>query len=198
MPKNHPGARRVDDRVVISGIIHVLKVGCRWCDCPKEYRPSTTICNRWPPKQFWVNLVEALAASDAVTKSTSIDSTYVKGIPLCSWRERGAKTLAIGSSRGGQTTKIHALTDVIERPFAFTLTRGDEADSPVAPRLLAGLKGARYLLADNGYDASSLRKHLRQCAIVPIIPGSSNRTQAGEDHGPVQVTPPSSRVSVCP
>ena len=30
LPKNQPGARRVDDRRVISGIVHVLKVGCRW------------------------------------------------------------------------------------------------------------------------------------------------------------------------
>ena len=64
---------------------------------------------------------------------------------------------------------------MIGRPFAFTLTRGNEADSPVAPRLLVGLKGARYLLADKGYDANSLRKHLRQSAIVPVIPGRSNR-----------------------
>ena len=35
--------------------------------------------------------------------------------------------------RGGQTTKIHALTDVIGRPFEFTLSRGNEADCRVAP-----------------------------------------------------------------
>lgn len=33
LPKNRPGARRVDDRRVISGIIHVLQSGCRWRDC---------------------------------------------------------------------------------------------------------------------------------------------------------------------
>lgn len=47
LPKNQPGARRVDDRRVISGILHVLKVGCRWCDCPPDYGPSTTIYNRF-------------------------------------------------------------------------------------------------------------------------------------------------------
>lgn len=81
MPKNQPGARRVDDRTVISGIIRVLKIGCRWCDCPREYGPSTTIYNRynrWSRRRFWVDLVEALATSGAVTKSTAIDSTYVK------------------------------------------------------------------------------------------------------------------------
>ena len=81
VPQNQPGARRVDDRRVISGIIHVLKTGCRWCDCPPEYGPSTTIYNRfnrWSRRRFWANLVEALATSGAVTKATSIDSTYVK------------------------------------------------------------------------------------------------------------------------
>jgi len=43
LAKNQPGTRRVDDRRVISGIIHVLKSGCRWCDCPPEYGPPTTI-----------------------------------------------------------------------------------------------------------------------------------------------------------
>lgn len=80
-PTNQPGARRVDDRRVISGIIHVLKTGCRWCDCPPEYGPSTTIYNRfnrWSRRRFWIRLLEALAARAAVTKSTAIDSTYVK------------------------------------------------------------------------------------------------------------------------
>jgi transposase len=81
LPRNRPGARRVDDRRVISGIIHVLKVGCRWCDCPADYGPSTTIYNRfnrWSRRRFWLDLVEALALSGAVTKSTAIDSTYIK------------------------------------------------------------------------------------------------------------------------
>ena len=38
LPRNQPGARRVDDRRVISGIVHVLKVGCRWEDCPALLR----------------------------------------------------------------------------------------------------------------------------------------------------------------
>jgi len=81
LPRNQPGGRRVDDRRVISGIIHVLKTGCRWCDCPADYGPHTTIYNRfnrWSHKRFWTDLVEALANAGAVTKSTSIDSTYIK------------------------------------------------------------------------------------------------------------------------
>lgn len=81
LPKNQPGARRVDDRRVISGILHVLKVGCRWCDCPAEYGPSTTVYNRfnrWSRRGFWVKLLDALIGDGAVTRSTAIDSTYIK------------------------------------------------------------------------------------------------------------------------
>ena len=81
LPKNQPGARRVDDRRVISGMLHVLKVGCRWCDCAVEYGPSTTDYNRfnrWSRRGFWLKLLDALVEAGAVTRSTAIDSTYVK------------------------------------------------------------------------------------------------------------------------
>jgi transposase len=42
LPHGRPGARRVDDRRVISGILHVLRSGCRWRDAPSEYGPRTT------------------------------------------------------------------------------------------------------------------------------------------------------------
>ena len=107
IPKNQPGARRVDDRRGISGIIHVLKTGCRWCDCPPEYGPPTTIYNRfnrWSRRRFWVNLVEALAASGAVTRSTSIDSTYVKA-------HRSAH-----GGKGGRKRKASASRAVARQP----------------------------------------------------------------------------------
>ncbi len=100
---------------------------------PQDYGPSIPIYNRfnrWSRKRFGIDLVEALATSGAVTKSTSIDSTYVKARRTA---VKGAKNQAIGPSRGEQATKIHALTDVIGCPFAFMLTGGNTADSPVAP-----------------------------------------------------------------
>ena len=81
LPKNQPGARRVDDRRVISGILHVLRTGCRWCDCPPEYGPHTTIYNRfnrWSRRRLWTGILAALVKGGALTKSTAVDSTYVK------------------------------------------------------------------------------------------------------------------------
>lgn len=81
----------------------------------------------------------------------------------------------IGRLRGGWRTKIHALTDVIGRPYALTLTAGDVSDVKAAPALLERAGRMRYLLADKDYDADRLRRSLRDAGAVPIIPGRRNR-----------------------
>jgi len=98
LPKNQPGARRVDDRRVISGIVHVLKVGCRWCDCPADYGPSTTIYNRfnrWSRRGFWLRQLDALVDAGVVAKSTAIDSTYIK-----------AQRAAFGGKGGARSRRL--------------------------------------------------------------------------------------------
>lgn len=80
LPRNQPGARRVDDRRVLSGIIHVLQSGCRWRDCPSHYGPPTTIYNRWnrwSGRAIWRRLLEALREVSA-DDFHAIDSTTAK------------------------------------------------------------------------------------------------------------------------
>ncbi len=74
LPANQPEARRVEDRRVISGIVHVLKLGCRWCDCPANYGPSTTTddrFDRWSRRELWSQLFAANVLS-AVTLATGV------------------------------------------------------------------------------------------------------------------------------
>jgi transposase len=81
MPTNQPGARRVDDRRVISGIVHVLKRGGRWRDCPAAHGPLTTVYNRysrWSRRGFWRAMLAALAEAGWVTEMAALDSTSVK------------------------------------------------------------------------------------------------------------------------
>ena len=96
LPENPPGARRVDDLRLISGIIHGLKSGCRWWDCPPEYGPPTKIqnsLNRGLRPRFWTGLLEALAPSGAATRSASIDSSSVKDHRAAHGREKSSSTL---------------------------------------------------------------------------------------------------------
>jgi transposase len=81
MPKNQPGARRVDDRRVISGIVHVLKCGSRWKDCPSVYGPPTTIYNRfnrWSRRGLWQRIFATLVSAAEIPDELAIDSTSVK------------------------------------------------------------------------------------------------------------------------
>ena len=57
LPTDVRGKKRVDDRRVIRGILHVLKSGCRWCDCPPEYGPQPNRCLR----RLWRNNFHQLA-----------------------------------------------------------------------------------------------------------------------------------------
>lgn len=81
LPKNQPDARRVDDQRIISGILHVLKVGCRWRDVPAEYGPAKTIYDRyhrWARRRIWHRIFENMAASGTIPHELSIDSTHIK------------------------------------------------------------------------------------------------------------------------
>jgi len=81
LPCGLPGKPRVDDRRVISGILHVLKTGCRWRDVPAAYGPPTTVYNRftrWSRRGVWQRMFERMAATGPVPEDLSLDSTHVK------------------------------------------------------------------------------------------------------------------------
>jgi transposase len=66
----------------------------------------------------------------------------------------------MGRSRGGLTTKIHALVDANGLPILLKLTPGQAHDGRSADDMLAGLGEGQILLADRGYDSDALRARL--------------------------------------
>ena len=81
LPCGRRGAHRVDDRRVISGIVHMLRSGARWRDCPTAYGPYTTVYNRfnrWSRQGIWLGIFEALTGTRGVISTGSIDSTHIK------------------------------------------------------------------------------------------------------------------------
>jgi transposase len=95
LPTDVRGVERVDDRRVISGIVHVLKSGCRWCDCPQAYGPPTTIYNRfvrWARRGVWENLFRELAGNGRAADTQMIDSTHVKAHRSASGGKGGSRS----------------------------------------------------------------------------------------------------------
>ena len=95
LPTDVRGKERVDDRRIISGIVHVLKSGCRWKDCPAEYGPHTTVYNRftrWAERGVWEDLFRAYAQRGRSTETQMIDSTHIKAHRSASGGKGGAET----------------------------------------------------------------------------------------------------------
>jgi len=81
LPTDTRGKPRVDDRRVISGIVHVLKSGGRWVDAPAVYGPRKTLYNRfvrWAAKGVWTDIFHALSSAGGPPAEVLIDSSAVK------------------------------------------------------------------------------------------------------------------------
>jgi transposase len=81
LPNDTRGVPRVDDRRVISGIVHVLRSGCRWKDAPASYGPHKTLYNRfvrWAAKGVWTDVFHALASAGGPAAEVLLDSTSMK------------------------------------------------------------------------------------------------------------------------
>src|SRR6266481_3665015 len=81
---------------------------------------------------------------------------------------------AIGRSRGGLTTKIHALVDALGNPVELMLTPGQAHDLTCAEQLIDSAD-PDALLGDKAYDADPLIDTLTQRGITPVIPPKANR-----------------------
>ncbi|HET9629147.1 MAG TPA: IS5 family transposase [Novosphingobium sp.] len=179
LPTDVRGKERVDDRRIISGIVHVLKSGCRWKDCPEEYGPPTTVYNRftrWAERGVWEGLFRAFAQRGRSTETQMIDSTHVKAHRSASGG-KGEQKQAIGRSRGGRNTKIHALSDARGRLLSVLLTGGQAHDCPPAQRLIRRTRPAAKLLGDAAYDSAELRRWLDRRGTKPVVPNRANRLQ---------------------
>jgi len=101
-PRSH-GVPRVDDRRVISGIIHVIRNGLRWRDAPEVYGPHKTLYNRfvrWSRKGIFNRIYESLVSESPKPKRLMIDATHLKAHrTAASLAEKGALHVALGARR---------------------------------------------------------------------------------------------------
>lgn len=125
----------------------------------------------------------------SVVRTQGADSNYTKlgGEPA---------DHAIGRSRGGLTTKVHALTDAHVRPVSLLLTTGQAGDNPALEPLLEKYRGQTNaqrgftLLADKAYSHPSTRTRLRKRRIKNVIPERSDQKQRRKNKGQQGGRPP--------
>ena len=97
------------------------------------------------------------------------------GAPTGCDGKKGGRDHCLGRSRGGLTTKIHAVVDAQGLPVRLGLTAGQAHDGPAALGLLDRLDPRTIVLADKAYDADGIRNLIEAQGAVPNIPPKSNR-----------------------
>jgi transposase len=178
LPNKPRGVPRVDDRRVLNGIFWVLRSGAPWRDLPESFGPYTTCYNRfvrWRRAGVWDNIMDLLAAAhDGAVQmiDTSIVRVHQHGACIADNREQ-----LMGRSRGGLTSKIHAVVDTKGLPVRLGLTAGEAHDNRLVLTLLSRLKSGVMLLADRGYDANWIRTLANQNGAWANIPPKRNRKE---------------------
>jgi len=81
---------------------------------------------------------------------------------------------AMGKSRGGLSTKVHAAVDALGNPVRFILTAGQHSEIKQAEALITGLP-TQYVIADKGYDSDEFIATIEANQATAVIPPKSNR-----------------------
>jgi transposase len=115
------------------------------------------------------------AGGSTLQRITEHRQHHRQGTSLRRRGKRGAQEQAIGRSRGGRTTKIHAVANASGRLIAFDVTAGQTADIRAAPGLIEKLPKAAQVLADTAYDSDKFREFLIARGSTPVIKPNPTR-----------------------
>ncbi|WP_373325199.1 IS5 family transposase [Methylorubrum thiocyanatum] len=179
LPTDVRGKERVDDRRVLNGIFWRLRTGTPWADIPTRYGPYTTCGNRfrrWRKRGIWDRLLDAVSkAYDGDLQMIDATSVRVHQHAACAQKKRADPVM--GRSRGGLTSKIHALVDAEGRPVALKITAGQAHDGRSAADMLGGLGAGQILLGDRAYDSDALRTRMAEQGAWANVKPMPNRKQ---------------------
>jgi len=185
LPLEHPkeGKRgcpaKYDNRRIMNGILWIARNGAPWRELPERYGKWQAVYARfrtWKQMGLYEAIFAALSA-DADRENISIDSTSCKVHQSANGGEK-AENKAVGVSKGGRNTKIHAAVDGLGNPLAFLLSPGNDHDSKHAIPLLEEMEiGGSNILGDKAYGAKAIREYLTAQEASYTIPPKSNDSE---------------------
>jgi transposase len=172
------GVTARDNRRFIDAVLYRYRTGIPWRDLPDifgSFRNVHRRFSRWARKGVWDKLLSVLS-EEADDEYVMIDSTIVRAHQHSAGAVgRCPHSQAIGRSRGGWSTKIHALVDALGNPTAILLTSGQAHDLSGADVLLNDID-ASAVIADKAYDADErVVEPLQQAGIEVVIPCKNGR-----------------------
>src|SRR3979409_2558547 len=173
--EGHVGGTAADNRLFVEAVLYRYRAGIPWRDLPERFGDWKIVhqrFSRWAKSGVFERIFKLLA-SDHDNEYMMIDATIVRAHQHSAGARKNGEQ-AIGRSRGGLTTKIHALVDALGNPVKLMLTPGQAHDLACAEQLIDGVDPGA-LLGDKAYDADPLADTLTQRGITPVIPPKANR-----------------------
>jgi transposase len=169
---------RAKTRIFLEGVYFIMRTGAQWVELPKYYGEHKSIHKRfisWAKKEIWNEILNYFS-QDYDGESFMIDGSIVRAHACASGYGKGQQEMqALGRSKGGFSTKIHALVDALGLPIKFILTPGQSSEIKQAPALIKDIKDAN-ILGDKAFDCDEFINQIRSQNCTPIIPPRENRT----------------------
>lgn len=162
--------------IVLTGILFVLSEGCSWraINGPRaHWNAIYQYYREWCRSGLWAR-VWAATAPPQKGSTVYVDASHVKVHQSGLNAAGGRETQAVGLTKGGWNTKVHAAADGAGVPRVLLLSAGNEADVNHAQEALESLK-IKMAVLDKGYDSDPLRIWLFERGVTPCIPSKSNR-----------------------
>ena len=115
---------------------------------------------------------------EAISGDPDLEYLMVDGSIVCVHQHEASKKHrdeeAVGQSRCGLSTRIHAAVDALGNPVRLLIGPGQGSEMRQADALIEGIP-SDYVIADKGYDADTLIDSIKQAGAVPVIPPQSHR-----------------------
>lgn len=160
---------------MLSGLVYWLRSAPTWRDLPRCYGKWNTVY------QYWrlLNTLGVIAQIHALVAKPKgrlrmIDATFIKVHQHAANSPGNPAEKGIGRSKGGPTTKLHAVVDEFGILVAIALTAGNVNDCTAASILLDGIT-YKTILADKAYDTNALRELIENAHSKACIPSRANR-----------------------
>ena len=168
----------LNPRTVFNAVLWILGSGAAWRDLPTEFGLWNSIYKKfrcWIEQGVFEKILQSLVAECQNYCLIEIDSTICKAHQHSAGARKILGKQNIGVSRGGKTTKIHALVNENFQLVALELSSGNLHDSEMAIKLLSKITlVGKKVLADKAFCSEEIRDYIFQQKAISCIPDKSN------------------------
>jgi transposase len=174
------GPKGGNDRSFLEGVVWILRTGAPWRDMPPLFGNWNTLYQRfrrWAKAGRWELLRKAFVPRVEADELFLLDSTIIKAHPHAAGARRvgnEARDQALGRSRGGFTTKLHAVVSSRGQLVRYVLTGGQVNDVTQAQALVTGL-GGKAVVADRAYDSDAFLAAVTGDGMRAVVPSRAGR-----------------------